>query len=152
MNYPAELIKELEREAEEWLADHPHRARNIFPKIEALLQCPGYQHALGFVGGGAIKDAIGHDAIDMLFCELFPEHLELATDFLNDRSELQLRHLFSAEHLRHFEQTMLCLLAIAVALRKDHSHDDLCPVSWQAVVVMARTLAALPSSVSAPSD
>ncbi len=149
LTYPTQLVEQMEADIARSLREHGTHLKTIFRKVEALWMAGSeYQGALGFVADRTLM-AQHREVIDFLFCELFPEHLERCTDFLNDRGQ-QLNEFLTAEQLRRCEHAMFCVMVIATALRRDCPEGVTCPVSWNAILEFARALAAQTYVLAAP--
>lgn len=139
--YPKDLIVRMERDIERSLRKDRLRTDTIFIKIEALLNIGDYQDALGFVADRAVM-ARYRTTIDFLFCELFPEYAEACQAYY-DKDAPQAKESISIDEARRCEHAMLCVLALAMAIRQDRpADDDVSPIRWPTIVRAALELAA----------
>lgn len=140
--YPALLMERLEAEVASAIREHPMRFNSAFRMTEATLGRGKYQAALKFVGATAAMGGY-REVIDFLFCELFPEYRAACMAYYAGEGP-SLNETLDAETVRRCDRAMLCLLAVASAIREDADYPGrTCPVRWATVVATARELAAM---------
>jgi hypothetical protein len=138
--YPDQLIARVERDAEDALQDGRLPIDTIFPKVEALLNLGAYQNALGRVADRATMSTY-RATIDFLLCELFPQYAEACQACYREDAP-QARELLVIDDARRCEHAMICLLALAMAIREDLPSDAAARVSWSTIVAAALEIAA----------
>jgi len=142
IEYPAALMERLDRDAAEQMRKSRGCPPNsIFPKFDALMSLGVYQDALGFVIDRETAERY-RSLVDLVFCELFPEYAEACQAYYASKGA-QLKDTWSAEDARRCEETMLCLLGLALVIRAEEPGDDaVCPIRWSTLVSMAREIVA----------